>query len=240
MAAGIAHEIRNPLSSIAGSVQVLSGISNLNEEQRTLVDIVTRESERLNAIISDFLVYSRDKEMRVAQSDLTTLLDDTLTLLKNHPQQQRLEARVEIIRSFNVQHAWAMVDGDRLKQVFWNLSENALRAMSKTGGTLTVSLDEVEEDWRIIFADTGTGIEQSQLEKIFEPFQSGFGVGTGLGLAIVYQILQAHSAKISVHSKPGRGAEFAIRMKKMAASRSNAEELASVMAFSKSAGGSRG
>jgi two-component system sensor histidine kinase PilS (NtrC family) len=241
MAAGIAHEIRNPLSSIAGSVQVLSGISNLNEEQRTLVDIVTRESERLNDIISDFLVYSRDKQMRIAQVDLTALLDDTLTLLKNHPQQQQDASKVEIIRNFNVPRAMALVDGDRMKQVFWNLSENALRAMSK-GGKLTVSLAGEDQDWVIKFVDTGTGIEQPQLEKIFEPFQSGFGVGTGLGLAIVYQILHAHGAKIAVHSKPGHGAEFAIRVKKMTKSPEvGDQEIALSSIFSKSAaGGSRG
>src|SRR6267378_1517282 len=87
--------------------------------------------------------------------------------------------------------------------------------MSTTGGKLTVTLAEEDHDWVINFADTGSGIEQPQLEKIFEPFQSGFGVGTGLGLAIVYQILQAHGSKIAVHSKPGHGAEFAIRVKKM-------------------------
>src|SRR5438105_13693596 len=100
MAAGIAHEIRNPLSSIAGSVQVLSGISNMNDEQRTLVDIVTRESERLNNIISDFLVYSRDKQMKTAPVDLIGLLDDTLTLLENHPQQSSDKNRVEIVSDF--------------------------------------------------------------------------------------------------------------------------------------------
>jgi two-component system sensor histidine kinase PilS (NtrC family) len=241
MAAGIAHEIRNPLSSIAGSVQVLSGISNLNEEQRTLVDIVTRESERLNDIISDFLIYSRDKQMRIAQVELTALLDDTLTLLKNHPQQQQPESKVEIVRNFNVNQAMALVDGDRMKQVFWNLSENALRAMSK-GGRLTVSMTGEDQDWVIKFIDTGTGIEQPQLEKIFEPFQSGFGVGTGLGLAIVYQILQAHGSKIAVHSKPGHGAEFAIRVKKMTKTPEvGDEEIALSSAFSRSAaGGARG
>src|SRR4051812_6479433 len=140
MAAGIAHEIRNPLSSIAGSVQVLAGISSMNEEQRTLVDIVTRESERLNNIISDFLVYSRDKQMKTAAVDLVGLLDDTLTLLKNHPQQARPEARVEIVRDFTVTKAISIADGDRMKQVFWNLSENALRAMSEGGGKLVVGL----------------------------------------------------------------------------------------------------
>ncbi|MCU1284503.1 MAG: signal transduction histidine kinase, nitrogen specific, NtrB [Acidobacteriales bacterium] len=216
MAAGIAHEIRNPLSSIAGSVQVLSKISDLNEEQRTLVDIVTRESERLNHIISDFLIYSREKQMKITQVDLNALLDDTLTLLKNHPQQSEAATRVEISKKYAVTQAMALVDGDRMKQVFWNLSENALRAMSNKGGKLTVTLEGEDKDWRITFADTGNGIDQIHLEKIFEPFQSGFGVGTGLGLAIVYQILHAHGAKIAVHSKPGRGAEFVIRVRKMA------------------------
>jgi len=204
------------------------------------VDIVTRESERLNDIISDFLVYSRDKQMRIAQVDLTTLLDDTLTLLKNHPQQQTA-SKVEIVRNFNVNQAMALVDGDRMKQVFWNLSENALRAMSK-GGKLTVSLAGEDQEWVIKFADTGTGIEQPQLEKIFEPFQSGFGVGTGLGLAIVYQILQAHGSKIGVHSNPGHGAEFAIRVKKMMKTPEvGDEEIAISSAYSRSAaGGARG
>jgi two-component system sensor histidine kinase PilS (NtrC family) len=237
MAAGIAHEIRNPLSSIAGSVQVLSGISSMNDEQRTLVDIVTRESERLNNIISDFLVYSRDKQMKTAPVDLTGLLDDTLTLLQNHPQQAG-ENRVEIVRDYQATRAISVVDGDRMKQVFWNLAENALRAMSKGGGRLTVSLRDTGNEWTISFADTGTGIEQGRLEKIFEPFQPGFGVGTGLGLAIVYQILQAHNAKISVNSKPGEGAEFAISLTKAARGMSRADmDLQSVRT---AAGGVRG
>lgn len=238
MAAGIAHEIRNPLSSIAGSVQVLAGISSMNEEQRTLVDIVTRESERLNNIISDFLVYSRDKQMKIAPVDLVTLLDDTLTLLQNHPQQSRAEDRVEIVRQFEVTKAISICDGDRMKQVFWNLSENALRAMSKGGGKLVVALTDAGNEWRISFEDTGTGIEQGRLEKIFEPFQPGFGVGTGLGLAIVYQILQAHAAKIAVNSKPGHGAEFAIQIAKAARGMSRPDlDLAAVKA---AVGGARG
>lgn len=203
LASGIAHEIRNPLSSIAGSVKVLSGIAALTEDQRELVGIVTRESERLNNIISDFLTYSRDRKMENTRVDLCQLLADTLTLLENRDSDIRIERRCYPPVAF------AIGDGDKLKQVFWNLCTNALRAMP-SGGTLTVALDEFDGQWRIRFRDTGPGISPQLIEKIFEPFQSEFEGGTGLGLAIVYRILQAHSAHISVRSEPGKGSEFTL------------------------------
>ena len=203
LASGIAHEIRNPLSSIAGSVKMLSGIAALTDDQRALVGIVTRESERLNAIISDFLTYSRDRSFQSARVDLCQLLADTLTLLENRPSGIRIE------RSFSYPIALAEGDGDKLKQVFWNLCSNAIRAMPN-GGTLTVALDQFQGNWRIRFHDTGAGISPQFIEKIFEPFQSGFEGGTGLGLAIVYRIIQAHDAQITVRSEPGKGTEFTL------------------------------
>src|SRR4051794_7194048 len=164
MAGGIAHEIRNPLSSIAGSVKVLSHVSKLTEEQQALVDIVIRESDRLNAIISDFLNYTREKSYQFAETDLVVLLNDTLTLLGNHPKNNG--AAVNIVRDFAVTEAWSTVDGDKMKQVFWNLSENALRAMPE-GGMLTVRLHGLDDRWIIGFADTGFGISSQQAEKIF-------------------------------------------------------------------------
>ncbi len=233
LASGIAHEIRNPLSSIAGSVKMLSGIASLSGDQRALLDIVTRESERLNAIISDFLTYSRDRKFQSARVDLCQLLSDTLTLLENR------QSAIVIERSFSPSVAMTEGDGDKLKQVFWNLCSNAMRAM-EAGGTLTVILDRFEGKWRIRFRDTGAGIPPQLVEKIFEPFQSGFEGGTGLGLAIVYRIVQAHGAHIAVRSEPGRGTEFTLLFRQSAAALSADGGVESLTNVSNSPGLDRG
>src|SRR5215472_13059600 len=207
LAAGIAHEIRNPLASIAGSINVLAQVTPLNEEQQTLVNILTRESTRLNSIISDFLVYSREKSFKFTRMDLIPLIEDALVLLSNRSQTKELA----IVRDYALPEAFAAIDADRMKQVFWNLLENAVRAMNGQG-TITVSVGPSGDFLRIGVRDTGPGIPPQLAEKIFEPFQSQFDGGTGLGLAIVYQIVRAHGAKIFVQSAPGRGAEFILEI----------------------------
>ncbi len=213
LAAAIAHEIRNPLTSIAGSVSMLSGIVDLSEEHRQLLQIVTRESERLNGIITDFLVYSRGKQYQFASVDLLPLLEDTLTLLENRLMTENAGIRIE--RHFGFKQALTIADGDKIKQVFWNFCQNAVRAMS-AGGVLRVSVEQVGEDWQINFADTGPGMNRQLVEKIFEPFQSQFEGGTGLGLAIVYQIVQAHEGKVWARSKIGEGSVFVLRLRRAA------------------------
>jgi two-component system, NtrC family, sensor histidine kinase PilS len=212
LAAAIAHEIRNPLTSIAGSVSMLSGAAEMTEEQRQLLQIVTRESERLNNIISDFLAYSRGKQYRFDRVDLVHLLDDTLTLLEHRLVAENTGIRIE--RNLKFHEAPTLADGDKVKQVFWNFCQNAVRAM-KNGGTLTVSLESIGDDWQINFADTGHGMTPQQSEKIFEPFQSGFDGGTGLGLAIVYQIVQAHEGKVWARSRPDEGTTFVLRLRRL-------------------------
>jgi len=120
--------------------------------------------------------------------------------------------------AFAVREAWALADGDRIKQVFWNFGENAVRAMPD-GGTLQVALERHGDDWQVSFADTGTGMTPQQTEKIFEPFQSNFEGGTGLGLAVVYQIVQAHEGKVWARSKPGQGTTFVMRLRRFDAER---------------------
>ncbi len=212
LAAAIAHEIRNPLTSIAGSVSMLSDAPALNAEERHLLQIVIRESDRLNNIITDFLAYSRGKQYRLARVNLLPLLEDTLTLVENRLIAENSSIRLE--RNFAKSEAWVLGDGDKLKQVFWNFCENAVRAMKKKGGKLTVSLGERGSDWEMVFADTGPGIQPQQTEKIFEPFQSNFEGGTGLGLAIVYQIVQAHEGKVWARSEVGKGTNFVLRLRR--------------------------
>jgi two-component system, NtrC family, sensor histidine kinase PilS len=212
LAAAIAHEIRNPLTSIAGSVSMLSAVPEMNQEHRRLLDIVTRESQRLNGIITDFLAYSRTKQYHFAKTDLIQLVEDTLTLM--HHRMVAEGTGISIERKFTVTEAAVVADGDRIKQVFWNLCENAVRAM-KNGGNLTVAVESLADDWQVTFADTGTGMSPQQVEKIFEPFQSNFEGGTGLGLAIVYQIVQAHEGKVWARSKQGQGTTFVLRLRRL-------------------------
>jgi len=223
LAAAIAHEIRNPLTSIAGSVSMLSGIPEMSEEHRHLLEIVTRESQRLNGIITDFLAYSRGKQYHFEKADLVRLLEDTLTLMRHRMTAEN--AAISIESRFAVPEAWVLADGDKIKQVFWNFAENAVRAM-RDGGTLLVGIERLGDDWQISFADTGTGMTPQQTEKIFEPFQSNFEGGTGLGLAVVYQIVQAHEGKVWARSKPGQGTTFILRLRRLDAERLDAERQA--------------
>jgi two-component system sensor histidine kinase PilS (NtrC family) len=195
---------------------MLRGISEMNAEHRQLLDIVTRESQRLNAIITDFLAYSRGKQYRFEKADLVPLLEDTLTLMRHRMTAENTGIVIE--SRFDIREAWALADGDKIKQVFWNFGENAVRAM-RDGGTLKVAIERMKDDWQISFADTGTGMTPQQTEKIFEPFQTSFEGGTGLGLAVVYQIVQAHEGKVWARSRPGQGTTFVLRLRRFEAER---------------------
>ena len=208
MAAGIAHEIRNPLASIAGSVKLLKSISELDDDQSKLIAIVSRESERLNKLVSDFLLYSRDQRFEFRAVNVITLLEETLLLLEHHP---LFGTHIQIERKFPRRAVTLLGDADKLRQVFWNICDNALKAMPD-GGTLTAQVVELGKRVRVTLGDTGIGFSSVQLEKVFEPFQSGFNDGTGLGLALVYQIILGHRGTIRVDSHQGKGARFVIEV----------------------------
>jgi len=209
LAAGIAHEVRNPLASIAGSVKLLQHIAELDGDQLQLISIVNKESERLDKLVSDFLLYAREQPFEFRELDLVTVLNETLLLLKQHPE---FRPKIRVERKLPSHPVNIQADADKLRQVFWNICDNSLKAMPG-GGTLSVEIqDEADTVVRVSFTDNGVGLSKTQVEKLFEPFQPGFSGGTGLGLAIVYQIVQGHRGKIAVESAPGRGACFVVEL----------------------------
>ena len=208
LSAGIAHEIRNPLAAIAGSVQVLKKSESLTPQEQRLMSIVLKESERLNKSISDFLRFVRPQEKRTMEFDVAASLSETLDLLANSPE---LHEGHEIRRDIVPPSFHLAGDADQIRQVFWNLARNAVAAMPQ-GGALTVRTRVEDGAYNIIFTDSGRGMSQADLQRLFQPFRTSFPSGTGLGMAISYRIVQAHGGKIDVTSREGEGTAITITL----------------------------
>ena len=208
MAASIAHEIRNPLAAMRGSIQMLRADMDGQSSQTELMEIILRESDRLNRIISDFLNYARPRSIIQSQVDVGALLRRTFTLLRNSAE---IDKRQSIIDEVPDSPVLVDADSEQLQQVFWNLARNALQSMP-AGGTLKAVVHEsAHSRLRIAFSDTGRGMSPEQVERLFEPFSSTTG-GTGLGLSIVYQIIRDHGGTINVRSREGQGTTITIEL----------------------------
>ncbi len=213
MAAGIAHEIRNPLASMSGSMQMLKHELQLSGDQAQLMDIVLKESDRLNQTIQSFLAYARPQRARVSRFDLRTLVDETAILLRNGPD---VSERHRVTADVPSDEVPVDADENQLRQILWNLATNALRAMPD-GGTLGLTArgesDGEGRSWAVLeVTDEGVGMSADELEGIFQPFRGSFGRGTGLGLAIVHRIVTDYGGRIDVRSAPGAGTTFMVRI----------------------------
>jgi two-component system, NtrC family, sensor histidine kinase PilS len=204
MAAGIAHEIRNPLASMSGSIQILRAELPLTDEQGQLMDIVLRESERLNDTIRSFLAYARPQRQSMTHMDVRQVITDTATLLQNSSERSEMH---KIAVKVPGESVLLQADEGQIRQIVWNLATNGLRAMPD-GGCLTLaakSATDAEPHVVISVSDEGVGIAPEELEGIFQPFRGGFSRGTGLGLSIVHRIVSDYAGEVRVTSSRGAG-----------------------------------
>jgi two-component system, NtrC family, sensor histidine kinase PilS len=213
MAAGIAHEIRNPLASMSGSIQILRQELPLSEEQAQLMDIVLRESERLNDTIRSFLAYARPQRSSIAHLDIRRVLNDAALLLRNSS-----EVGEGHVIDVTVPETPVALDADenQIRQIVWNLATNGLRAMT-SGGRLRlgarIEAASAGRDEQVVLevADEGVGIPADEVDEMFQPFRGSFAKGTGLGLAIVHRIVTDYNGEIQVQSTPGIGTTVSVK-----------------------------
>ncbi|MFN7981505.1 MAG: ATP-binding protein [Vicinamibacterales bacterium] len=208
MAAGIAHEIRNPLASMSGSIQILRDELPLSAEQEQLMDIVLRESDRLNGTIRSFLDYARPRRFAIARFDLRRALQDAGLLLRNSA--DLLDSHVVEV-SVPDEPVWFEADEGQIKQIVWNLATNGVRAMPN-GGRLRLAASTNDDGVVMTVSDEGIGIAPDDIDGLFQPFQGSFAKGSGLGLAIVHRIVTDYRGEIRIDSTPGQGTTVSVRL----------------------------
>jgi two-component system sensor histidine kinase PilS (NtrC family) len=209
VAAGLAHELRNPLASISGCVELLRAAQGLSPEDQRVMGIVLRETARLDALLTRFLEFTRPAPLQRVATDLAVVAGETLDVFAADPAAAglRLERALMPTR--------ASCDPDQLRQLTWNLLANAAQAIREAarGGVVTVSCEPSPDGGAVlVVADDGPGIPAAVAARIFTPFFTTKPTGTGLGLAVAHRIVDAHGGAIVVESAPGEGARFTVRL----------------------------
>ena len=207
IAASIAHEIRNPLSNVSMSVQQLRDAFAEDSPWAKHVDIIIRNTERINFLITELLNCARPPKLNIQPHDINGILESTLDSIKNKVASQKIDVRKRYCPGFPVIH----VDKEQINRVFSNVMINALESMPD-GGRMTITTAIEEEFFVVKVGDTGGGIPEEDIIRIFDPFYSTKPSGVGLGLSMTYGIVVSHGGTIGVESEPKRGALFTISL----------------------------
>jgi two-component system sensor histidine kinase PilS (NtrC family) len=204
LAAGLAHEIRNPLASMCGSIEILGSSPGLDEQERRLMQVVQSEAERLEGLVREFLSFARPVSPALEALEGSAAVAETMELFRPQLAERGIEVSVRAAAP-----VWLRADPRQLRQVLWNLLGNAADATPR-GGRVEIRLFASGEHGVLEVADTGEGIAEEDLQRIFDPFFTTKERGTGLGLAIVHRIVEAHGGEVSVRSDPGQGSTFRV------------------------------
>ena len=214
MAAGIAHEIRNPLASMAGSIQILRDELQLSSEQSQLMDIVLRESDRLNETIRNFLAFAKPQRSAATDFDVRRVVSDAARLIENSAD---VTANHAVVVDLPPDPVILHADEAQIRQIVWNLATNGLRAMP-AGGRLRLEVrrtaggEDDGGDVIVAVRDDGVGIAPEDMDNIFQPFRGGFRGGTGLGLSIVHRIASDYGGEVRVASEKGKGTSVEVAL----------------------------
>src|SRR5437870_7331356 len=206
LAAGLAHEIRNPLAAMCGSIELLSLSPKLGEHEKRLMQVVRGEGERLEALLKDFLAFAKPASPQLAAVEAGPLVEETADVFRREAALKGIAVSVDVDRG-----VWLSVDASQIKSVLWNLLGNA-RDATDDGGRIAVRLRRQASQALLEVEDSGQGISAEELPRIFDPFFTTKAGGTGLGLAIVHRVVEGHDGRIAVRSEPGRGSTFSVAL----------------------------
>ena len=211
MAASVAHEIRNPLASIRGSIEMLAENMNCTEEQDRLLKVLLKESDRLNNIIEHFLAFARESSLNIEKQNISEIISEVVTLC-NNDRSKNSNIRIAFHSPAHVEYV--LGDEAQLKQVFFNLIRNAVDSIRDEGNVeIAINRDPADEQsLQIAINDTGEGIVESDLQRIFEPFYTTKSKGFGIGLPLAEKIIRNHNGTIDVESRPAGGSTFTVKL----------------------------
>lgn len=207
LAAGLAHEIKNPLSSIKSSAEVIEESFKEDSPAKEFLQILLKETSRLNKVVTNFLAFAKPAKPELLPCSIEEVLDHVINLIKAEMEKNNISLEMDTDKDLPEIQG----DAQQLQQVFLNLSLNAIQAMAE-GGKLTIKVKKEKKHMEIIFQDRGTGISKDNIHKLFTPFFSTKKTGTGLGLATSYRIIENHNGSISVESELNKGSVFKIEL----------------------------